>query len=72
MVPGCCAEEGATGGSRARAASTGTPRRDLPPAQGGIEILGKVDVVDVPVIIQIEFQQSSSSTEWLDIPVVPQ
>ena len=73
---------GASGGSWAHATSRGTPEEDSPTAQGGIQILGKDDVVDVPVDTQLEFQQSKyekvkvPQIQFLDrvpdIPVVPQ
>ena len=59
---------------------SGTSRRDTPPAQGGIKILGQDDV-DAPSIMQLVFQQSksyvflprfSSLDRMPDIPVVPQ
>ena len=46
-----------------------TPRRDSPPAQGGIQILGRAEavaVVDVPVITQLQFQQSF--VEYVEVP----
>ena len=52
-----CVEEGSTGGVRALATSSGSPQRDSPPAQGGTEILDKVDVVYVPVTMLHNFQQ---------------
>ena len=47
-----------------------------PPAQGGVQILGKVDVVYFPVIMQLEFfilvPQIQFIVIVLDISVTPQ
>ena len=49
---------GPTGGCWAATAPSGTAQRHSPPAQGGLQILGKADVVDVPMIMQLVSQQS--------------
>ena len=59
---------GSTGGRCARTTPSGIAQRDSPPAQGGIQILGKGDVVDVLVIMQLELQQSLPN----DSGMVPQ
>ena len=53
---------GCISGGFAPLTPSGNPRRDTPPAQGGIWILGKAEVwlvVDVPVTVHYKFQQSS-------------
>ena len=72
-----------TGGWCARTTPSGTAQRDSPPAQGGTQILGNTDVVHVPVILQLVFQQSlpinsdmvpqiQFIVRVLDIPLVTQ
>ena len=58
---------GFTGGVRAHDTSSGPLQRDSPAAQGGIQILGKVDVVYIPVTMLHKSKQirvsGASSTE---------
>ena len=75
---------GSTGGCGAHSTLSGNPRRESPPAQGGIQILGKAQfgaVVDVSVNMQRKFQQFMPIDKEvpqilfiarvLDIPVIP-
>ena len=53
---------------------SGASRRDSPPAQGGIQILGRAEArqgsgFGVPVIMQLKFQQSFVVS--VDVPQIP-
>ena len=52
---------GPTGGCRVRATSSGAHRRESPPAQGGIQILG---TGDVSATMPDKFQHSSPNSGW--------
>ena len=65
---------GAAGGWLALATSSGAARRASPPAEGGIQILGRAEArqgsgFGVPVIMQLKLQQSFVVS--VDVPQIP-
>ena len=65
---------GSTGGGVAPPTPSGPPTGGTPPGLGGLQILAGL-IVDVPVIMQLVFQQSFAIQfldRVLDIPLVPQ
>ena len=80
MVPARCAGEGGLLVESGDTTQPVDPRRDSPPAQGGVQILGTPAMADVLVMMHDKFQQLPIDRDVhfqffdkvVDIPVVLQ